>query len=233
MYSVCLIELRFASVGSTVWLCTRTWERQGDWADQRTFLTRTIEDGGDSARMRVNLGNLELGEGHADRALEEYRAALARNPTLVFAHFGRATALLRTGEFAGARAEVDQCGTGHGLDAQIVQLRAAIDYAEKQIDPAPAYKNAADLSPLNWPHRKRYITTLAESGRMIEATRELRAFLDQQPYRADSWLLLGNLLTRSAQRDSAAIAFGEARARDVHLKFGPLAGNGANGSAEP
>src|SRR6185436_4969641 len=44
----------------TIWLCSHTWQRQYDWADQRTFLTRTIEAGGDSARMRVNLGNLEL-----------------------------------------------------------------------------------------------------------------------------------------------------------------------------
>ena len=36
----------------TLWLGVRTWQRQGDWVDQRTFLTRTIEAGGDKERRR-------------------------------------------------------------------------------------------------------------------------------------------------------------------------------------
>jgi tetratricopeptide (TPR) repeat protein len=217
----------------TLWLGVRTWQRQGDWVDQRTFLTRTIEAGGDSARMRVNLANLELSEGHTDVALAEYDAALARNPNLIFAHFGRATAFVRKGDYASARAALDRCESGRGLDAEIVQLRAAIDFADQRIDPTPAYKTAADLSPLNWPHRKRYLNALVESGRLSEATRELRAFLDDQPYRADSWLLLANLLSRSTQRDFAVIALAEARARDVYLQVGPPAAGSGNENAAP
>ena len=48
-----------------VFLAGRTFLRNPDWHDQRTFLERTIADGGDSARMLINLGGLELTEGHA------------------------------------------------------------------------------------------------------------------------------------------------------------------------
>jgi hypothetical protein len=46
-----------------VWLAflgARTFIRTFDWKDQRTFLERTIVSGGDSARMLINLGDLEL-----------------------------------------------------------------------------------------------------------------------------------------------------------------------------
>jgi len=106
-------------------------------------------------------------------------------------------------------------------------MKAVLDSAEKKSDPIPGYKTAADLSPLNWYHRKRYLTALAESGRLKQAIQELRAFLDVQPFRADSWMLLANLLTRSGQRDSAAMVLTEARLRDVHLQAGPPAENEA------
>ena len=216
----------------SVWLGVRTWQRQGDWVDQRTFLMRTIADGGDSARMRVNLGTLELKEDHPTRALAEYAEALTRNSSLVFAHFGRATAYARLGEYANARKALEQCAAGRGLDAEVTQLRAALDFAERQIDPAPAYKAAAELVPLNWNHRKRYLTILADSGRLNQAIQDLRIFLDTQPWRADSWLLLATFLERTPQRDFANIALSEPRPRDLHLEFSPAAigrASGANG----
>src|SRR5438132_693015 len=49
-----------------VWMAflgARTFARTFDWKDQPTFLERTIAHGGDSARMLINLGGLELTEG--------------------------------------------------------------------------------------------------------------------------------------------------------------------------
>ena len=67
----------------TIWvlfLPVRTFLRTFDWKDQRTFLTRTIADGGDSARMWINLGGLELSEGHLDAARQALDRALAKEP---------------------------------------------------------------------------------------------------------------------------------------------------------
>ncbi|MEQ1860908.1 MAG: hypothetical protein ABMA13_13315 [Chthoniobacteraceae bacterium] len=198
----------------TTLLAVRTWTRQADWRDQRTFLTRTIATGGDSARMRVNLGNLEASKGRHETALAEYAIALEHRPDLSFAHLGVAAAQINLGHFADARAALDRTA---GLEAEKLQLRAALDFAEKNIDPVPSYRAAADLSPLNWPLRRRAITALAQSGRLPDAIRELHTFLASQDFRADSWLLLADLLTQAGQPKLADAAHAEAHRCDVRL----------------
>ena len=75
----------------TLFLGVRTFFRNPDWHDQRTFLERTIADGGDSARMYINLGGLELSEGHISDALADFQKAMAlshlisRSPSLILA----------------------------------------------------------------------------------------------------------------------------------------------------
>jgi len=201
----------------SLFLAARTWTRQSDWRDQRTFLTRTIAAGGDSARMRVNLGNLEAAEGLPENALAEYAEALRREPDLAFAHFGVAAVQAKLSHFADARAALDRAASAPGLDAEKLQLRAALDFAEKKIDPIPGYRAAAELAPLNWPLRRRYLAALAQTGRVPDAARELRAFLAGQDFRADSWLLLAELLARMNEPALSAAARAEARRRDVRL----------------
>lgn len=210
------VTVRKAAVAAfAVWallLAARTFNRQADWHDQRTFLTRTITAGGDSARMHVNLGNLEASEGHPERALAEYAIALQRQPDLSFAHFAVASVQLKLGHFTEARAALERADKATGLDAEKMQLRAALDFAEKKIDPAPGYRAAADLQPLNWPLRQRCLVALAQTGHQVEAVKELRAFLGTQDFRAEPWLLLARLLPEMA--DPARL---EARRRDVRL----------------
>ena len=66
-----------------VWVAflgARTFIRTLDWKDQRTFLERTIAHGGDSARMLINLGGLELTEGKLEDAAVHLHAALQKKP---------------------------------------------------------------------------------------------------------------------------------------------------------
>jgi tetratricopeptide (TPR) repeat protein len=206
---------RAVVTGVAIWallLAVRTWVRQADWRDQRTFLTRTIAAGGDSARMHVNLGNLEAGEVHPDRAMAEYEVALQREPDLSFAHFAVASVQLKLGKFAETRAALDRAEKAPGLEAEKLTLRTALDFAEKKIDPVPGYRAAADLEPLNWPLRQRYLGALAVTGRQPEAVKELRTFLTTQDFRAEPWLLLAKLVP-----DLAEAARAEARRRDARL----------------
>ena len=196
----------------TLLLAARTSTRQADWRDQRTFLTRTIAAGGDSARMRVNLGNLEASGGHPERALAEYEIALLREPDLSFAHFAVASVQLKLGHFAEARTALDRAEKSPGLEAEKRQLRAALDFAEKKTDPIPGYRAAADLQPFNWPLRQRYLAALAQTGHQVEAVKELRAFLATQDFRAEPWLLLARLVPDLAEATRL-----EARRRDVRL----------------
>ena len=68
-----------------VFLGVCTFYRAQDWHDPRTFFTRTIAAGGDSARMLINLGGLELSEGHLEKAETLFQRALAKNPEQPFA----------------------------------------------------------------------------------------------------------------------------------------------------
>ncbi|PYK74128.1 MAG: hypothetical protein DME42_05155, partial [Verrucomicrobia bacterium] len=64
---------------------------------------------------------------------------------------------------------------------------------------------------------RRYLAALAVSGQLPTAVAELQVLLKTEWYRAESWQLLSEYLTRLSQTGEAAAAQAEARALDVHL----------------
>ena len=198
-----------------VFLAVRTFLRQADWKDQRTFLERTVADGGDTPRMHINLGNLEFQSGHADLAVAHYREALRRAPGQSMAWFALANVAVRTRDFATAHEALAHAEKSPLLAADILQTRAALEHLETGRDTGDLLRQAVGLAPRNWPLRKRHLEHLDEAGRTSEAARELGEFLQAQPFRADSWRLLGALLEKLRQPEAAAQAYAEAAARDV------------------
>ncbi len=200
----------------TVWLGIRTWNRHADWLDQPTFLLETIKAGGDTARMHVNLGRHKASKGQNEEALEEFQEALRIDPGQPHALFGLASISSRLGRYQEARDALDRVKDDSSIAADLLQLRAAIDYAETKTDPTLGMKAAADAAPKNWFYRERYFTALVHAGKLSQAARELGAFLREQPFRADSWKMLGDILARQRQRDAAMAAYEEAVRLDVH-----------------
>jgi cytochrome c-type biogenesis protein CcmH/NrfG len=76
---------------------------------------------------------------------------------------------------------------------------------------------AGRLGPPNWSIEQRYIKALADSSFPDRAIVELKTCLGVAPYRAESWLLLSELLHKTGRPNEAAVAMGEAEANDVHL----------------
>ncbi len=200
-----------------LFLAVRTWQRQGDWRDQRTFLERTIAAGGDSARMRMNLGNLEFQEGRPANALAHYETALQRAPDQAMAWLALARVSMRTKDLSRAREALAKAERSPNLAPDILITRAAIDHLETGRDSGDLLRQATDLQPRNWPIRKRYLAHLDQSGRTAEAARELRDFLRDQPFRAESWQMLGTFLEKLGQPEAARAAHGQAALRDVRL----------------
>ena len=64
---------------------------------------------------------------------------------------------------------------------------------------------------------RRYLAGLAVSGQLPRAVAELQVLLQTEWYRAESWQLLSEYLTRLGQTGEAAKALAEAHAFDVHL----------------
>ncbi len=198
-------------------LAGRTIIRNADWRDQRTFLESTVKAGGASPRMEINLGALEASAGQPELALAHYQNALNRQPTQPFALLGMATANLKLRRFAETRAWLSRASELPWMRAEVLQTLAVVEYLEAGRDRVDWLRETARLEPRYWPAEQRYAAHLAERGEVHEAIRELTAYLEAQPFRADSWKMLAELLQTAGDTERASIAEIRARQLDVHL----------------
>lgn len=223
-----LLQTQQASVGARramaialgcwmAFLGTRTFLRTFDWKDQRTFLERTIASGGDSARMLINLGALELAEGRLDLAKKNLAAALHKEPGQPLAVINLAVVALRQNDFKTARELLTRATQMPLVDAQAHELLAVLENKEgREVNPL-RLRLAARTGPPNWSIEKRYIKFIDEMGATGLAVRELQACLQTEWYRAESWQLLSELLTKMSRKEEATSALVLATDYDVHL----------------
>ena len=200
-----------------VFLGARTCLRTFDWKNQRTFLERTMASGGESARMLINLGSLEMSEGRFDLAKKHLDAALKKEPDHPLAIINLASLALRQNDFATARALATRAKDLPLVDAQAYELLAILEYKEHNRVQPVRFHLAARTGPPNWRIERRYIEVLAETEGTAAAIRELSGVLRTQWYRAESWQLLSRLLAKTGSTRDAAEALEQAKAYDVHL----------------
>jgi hypothetical protein len=198
-------------------LAVRTCLRTFDWKDQRTFLERTIAAGGASPRMLINLGGLELSEGHLDRAKTLLDSALKMEPDQPLAVMNLAVVALRQKDFKTSRELALRAARMPWVEAQSQELLAVLDHKEKGETNPLRLRLAARTGPPNWEIEKRYIRFMDESGATPAAIHELQTCLQTQWYRAESWQLLGQLLTKMGKDREAELARRLALDYDVHL----------------
>lgn len=212
--------VRSISAVLACWLAflgVRTCLRTFDWKEQRTFLQTTIAHGGDSARMLINLGGLELSEGKLDLAKNHLNRALKKEPDQPMAVINLAIVALKQNDLKTARQLAGQATQMPVVDAQAHELLAVLENKEKGRADLLRLRLAARTGPSNWTIEKRYVQLMDETGATLAAIGELQACLQTEWYRADSWQLLGHLLTKIGREKEAAIARAQAAAYDVHL----------------
>lgn len=210
-----IASLAFA--GWFAFLGTRTFLRTFDWKDQRTFLERTIASGGDSARMLINLGGLELSEGRMELAKKHLAAALQKEPDQPLAVINLAALALKQDDFKTARELATRATKMPIVDAQAHELLAVLENKEQGRANLLRMRLAARTGPPNWSIEKRYIKLLDEAGATSNAIGELQHCLGTEWYRADSWQLLSQLLAKAGHEKQSAEARARAHALDVHL----------------
>ena len=198
-------------------LGARTFARTFDWKDQRTFLERTIAHGGDSARMLINLGGLELTEGKLEDAAVHLHAALQKKPDQPLAIINLAAVALKQNDFKLARELLTRAAQMPLVDAQAHQLLAVLENKESGKVDLMRMRLAARTGPPDWSIEKRYIQLLDQTGGTAAAIAELQTCLQPQWYRAESWELLSELLAKSGRAKEAGDALARAQAYDVHL----------------
>jgi len=203
-----------------VWLAflgARTFIRTFDWKDQRTFLERTIVSGGNSARMLINLGDLELSEGKLEDAAVHLHAALQKKPEQPLAVINLAAVALKQNDFKAAREQLQRATKMPLVEAQAHELLAVLENKENGRVDLLRLRLAARTGPPNWSIEKRYVKVLDESGATAQAITELQTCLRPQWYRAESWQLLSQLFVKAGREKEAAEALARANAYDVHL----------------
>jgi tetratricopeptide (TPR) repeat protein len=198
-------------------LGARTFIRTFDWKDQRTFLERNIASGGDSARMLINLADLELSEGKLEDAAVHLHAALQKNPDQPLAVINLATVALKQNDFKVAREQLQRATKMPLVEAQAHELLAVLENKENGRIDLMRLRLAARTGPPNWSIEKRYVKVLDESGATEQAITELQACLRTQWYRAESWQLLSQLFAKIGRDRETAEALARANAYDVHL----------------
>ena len=206
-----------------VFLGVRTWIRTFDWKDQRTFLERTIASGGDSARMLINLAGLELSEGHLDAAKKQLALALRKEPDQPLAVLNLASVAIRENDFASAHDLLNRAMQMPLVEARAQELFAVLEHKENGRVNLLRLRLASRTGAANWSIEKRYVEALDQTGATPAAIAELKSCLVTQWYRAESWQLLSDLLTKAGRAGEAAQAKERAQAYDVHLVERPNA----------
>lgn len=204
-----------------IFLGARTWIRNFDWKDQRTFLERTLASGGDSSRMLINLAGLELSEGNFDTAKRHLALALRKEPDQPLAILNLASIAIRQNDFVAAHDLLNRAPKIPLIEARANELLAVLDHKEKGRIDVLRFRLAARTGPPNWAIEKRYVEVLDQSGATSAAIAELKSCLATQWYRAESWQLLSKLLTKAGHAAAAAEANARAKAYDVHLDGRP------------
>jgi tetratricopeptide (TPR) repeat protein len=200
-----------------VFLGARTFIRNFDWKDQRTFLKQTIASGGDSARMLINLGTLDQNEGKLEDAAVQWHAALQKEPDQPLAVVNLGALALKQNDFKLARQLLTRATQMPLVNARAHELLAILEYKQNGHVDLIRLRLAARTGPPDWAIEKRYIEVLDEGGATTAAIKELFHCLQSQWYRAESWQLLSKLFAREGHPDRAAGALAQARAYDVHL----------------
>jgi hypothetical protein len=214
------LALRAMAIALVCWvafLSTRTFLRTFDWKDQRTFLERTIASGGDSARMLINLGGLELAQGRLGLAKKNLAAALRKEPDQPLAVINLAVVALKQNDLKTSRELLMRATQMPLIDAQAHELMTVLENKESGYANPLRLRLAARTGPPNWSIEKHYIKFIDEAGATEAAVTELQTCLQTQWYRAESWQLLSELLTKISRKREAAYALVLATAYDVHL----------------
>ena len=201
-----------------VFLGVRTFCRAQDWRDPQTFFTRTIAAGGDSARMLINLGGLELSGGRLERAETLFQRALAKNPEQPFALLNLAAVALKRNDLKTARGFLERAQKNPVSRGQAEEMLAMVEQKETGRINLMRLRVASRSDPPSWAIMRRYLAGLAVTGQLPKAIAELQSLLKTEWYRAESWQLLGEYLARIGQVKEAARAMEQAQAFDVHLK---------------
>jgi tetratricopeptide (TPR) repeat protein len=125
-------------------------DRARDWRDEETLYAQTLAWTPGSARVRLNLGNLQFARGDAERAAAEFAEGLAHHPDDPDLLTNAGIAWISLGEFAAAERALRRVVELEGEDAQAWANLGALYGRTRRFDEARrAYSAALARDPEN------------------------------------------------------------------------------------
>jgi Flp pilus assembly protein TadD/predicted aspartyl protease len=166
-----------------------------------------------SADIQLQLGDLLASEARFRDAADAYQLALvaasADVPVARRARAGLALMLLRTGDFAGARAHAEQLTRSDAADAAAQSLYGDTLWAFGLFDEAEhAYESALKADPSNARGHHGRARTLTARSRLADAMVEAQQALMLAPRESEFHHTVGVIYERQHRFDEAAAAFG-------------------------
>jgi Flp pilus assembly protein TadD len=138
------------------------------------------------------------------------------SPDQPFCLVSLGSAYLHAKQYDLARQQFNKAVAFPITEADAYQALAVLEYQESRKDRLDLLEKAAEIAPEDWSIQKRLIEHLGERGQVVAAISALRAISIEQPWRADTWRLLGDFWAHVRQFDSAERAYRKAIDLDVH-----------------
>lgn len=177
-----------------------TWRQSAPYADAQTLYQQTLEKNPDSWMAHNNLGNLVLQKGEAERALAEFRAALAIRPDYAEAHNNLGNTLLQQGHVDEALPHLRRATEIKPLFADADNNLGNALMQEGRMDEAiEHYQNALRANPDYAQAHSGFGVALAQMGRMEDARTHLVRAAEIQPDSVDAYFNLANLCQQTGR----------------------------------
>ena len=158
----------------------------------------------DRPEGHLGLGNLYATRGDLDRAIAEYRKAIALDPTAVEARINLADAYRARGAEREAQAEL-RAGLARQPRSATLQhaLGLSLVREKKKAEALPALAAAAKLAPEDARYAYVYAVALYDAGQPKDALAVLRAALARSPYDRDVLVALAQYAAAAGERGAA------------------------------
>ena len=228
----CCLELplgarRFAAAFACVAcvaLSARSFIRSTDWVTAETFYQRTLEAGGTSLRVALNLGQVYSSKGEYAKAEALFRRVLQISPDYTIARSNLGEALFRQGkteeaEAVFAVASKSAEGTRKEYPRTWIATLNLAHIRHNEHDDAGALavlEKARTDYPGIWELVKFEAELLREVRGADAALPLIRNFADANWWHAGAFMALGRLLAEQNNADAAEVALRHASWLDVH-----------------
>lgn len=177
----------------------RTAFRAHDWANAVRLYSSTIEEGGSTWRVYVNLGTALLAAGEIERAEAVYRKVDSQVPNEPVVQRGLARILQMRGDIEGAKAQL-----GVGADKQ-----------PEAATPQFSHDDAIAAEPHQWKPHHAKAKFLHSAGKSAEALAVVQAWVNGHWWHREGRMVLGDMLRQRGDAAGAIVEFEMASRLDI------------------